>query len=30
VTQEQIRVFALDGLTWRLELIGVPLESVFS
>jgi ribonucleoside-diphosphate reductase beta chain len=30
VTQEEIREFALGGLTRRLKLIGVPLESVFS
>jgi ribonucleoside-diphosphate reductase beta chain len=30
VTQEQIRGFALGGLTRRLKLIGVPLETVFS
>jgi hypothetical protein len=30
VTQEEIREFALGGLTRRLELIGVPLETVFS
>jgi ribonucleoside-diphosphate reductase beta chain len=29
VTQEEIREFALGGLTRRLELIGVPLETVF-
>jgi hypothetical protein len=26
----KIRVFALGGLTRRLKLIGVPLETVFS
>jgi ribonucleoside-diphosphate reductase beta chain len=30
VTQDEIREFALGGLTRRLRLIGVPLESVFS
>jgi ribonucleoside-diphosphate reductase beta chain len=30
VTQEEIREFALSGLTRRLKLIGVPLETVFS
>jgi hypothetical protein len=30
VTQEEIREFALGGLTRRLKLIGVPLETVFS
>jgi ribonucleoside-diphosphate reductase beta chain len=30
VTQEEIREFALNGLTRRLELIGVPLETVFA
>jgi ribonucleoside-diphosphate reductase beta chain len=29
VTQEEIREFALSGLTRRLQLIGVPLETVF-
>jgi ribonucleoside-diphosphate reductase beta chain len=29
VTEEQIREFALGGLTRRLKLIGVPLETVF-
>jgi hypothetical protein len=29
VTQEEIREFALGGLTRRLKLIGVPLETVF-
>ncbi len=29
VTQEEIREFALNGLTRRLQLIGVPLETVF-
>ena len=29
VDDEQIREFALGGLTRRLEIIGVPLESVF-
>ena len=30
VTHEEIRDFALGGLTRRLKLIGVPLETVFS
>ena len=30
VTQEELREFALGGLTRRLKLIGVPLETVFS
>jgi ribonucleoside-diphosphate reductase beta chain len=30
VTQDDIREFALGGLTRRLKLIGVPLETVFS
>ena len=30
VTQDEIREFALGGLTRRLKLIDVPLESVFS
>ena len=30
VTQEEIREFALGGLTRRMKLIGVPLETVFS
>jgi ribonucleoside-diphosphate reductase beta chain len=30
VTEEGIREFALHGLTRRLELIGVPLETVFA
>jgi ribonucleoside-diphosphate reductase beta chain len=30
VTQEEIREFALSGLTRRLKVIGVPLETVFS
>ena len=30
VTQEEIGDFALSGLTRRLKLIGVPLETVFS
>jgi ribonucleoside-diphosphate reductase beta chain len=30
VTEEEIREFALSGLTRRLKLIGVPLETVFS
>jgi ribonucleoside-diphosphate reductase beta chain len=29
VTDEEIRQFALDGLTRRLEIVGVPLETVF-
>lgn len=30
VTQEEIREFALGGLTRRLELIGVPIETVYA
>ena len=30
VTDEEISEFALGGLTRRLKLIGVPLETVFS
>lgn len=30
VTQEEIREFALGGLTRRLNIIGVPFESIFS
>jgi ribonucleoside-diphosphate reductase beta chain len=30
VTEEEIREFALSGLTRRLKLIGVPLETVFA
>jgi ribonucleoside-diphosphate reductase beta chain len=30
VTQDAIRQFALDGMTRRLEIIGVPLETVLS
>jgi ribonucleoside-diphosphate reductase beta chain len=30
VTEEDIREFALGGLTRRLKLIGVPLETVFA
>ena len=30
VTEEEIREFALNGLTRRLKLIGVPLETVFA
>jgi hypothetical protein len=30
VSDEDIREFALGGLTRRLKLIGVPLETVFS
>jgi len=29
VTEDEIRQFALEGLTRRLEIIGVPLETVF-
>ena len=29
VTQDEIRAFALDGLTRRLKIIGVPIETVF-
>jgi ribonucleoside-diphosphate reductase beta chain len=30
VSQDDIRAFAIDGLTRRLHVIGVPLETVFS
>jgi ribonucleoside-diphosphate reductase beta chain len=30
VTQDEIRQFALDGMTRRLDIIGVPLETVLS
>ena len=30
VTEDELRAFALDGLTRRLEIIGVPLETVFA
>jgi ribonucleoside-diphosphate reductase beta chain len=30
VTQDDIRAFALGGLTRRLQIIGVPLESVYA
>ena len=30
VTQEEVREFALGGLTRRLKLIGVPLETVYA
>jgi ribonucleoside-diphosphate reductase beta chain len=30
VTQDDIRAFALGGLTRRLQIIGVPLETVFA
>jgi ribonucleoside-diphosphate reductase beta chain len=30
VTEDDLRGFALDGLTRRLKIIGVPLETVFS
>ena len=30
VTEDDIRAFALDGLTRRLNIIGVPLETVFA
>jgi ribonucleoside-diphosphate reductase beta chain len=30
VTEDEIRQFALDGMTRRLEIIGVPLETVLS
>jgi ribonucleoside-diphosphate reductase beta chain len=29
VTQDDIRAFALDGLTRRLKIVGVPLETVY-
>jgi hypothetical protein len=30
VTEDQIRQFALDGMTRRLDIIGVPLATVLS
>ena len=30
VTEDDLRTFALDGLTRRLKIIGVPIETVFS
>jgi hypothetical protein len=30
VSEDDLRQFALDGLTRRLEIIGVPLENVFA
>ena len=30
VSEDDLRAFALDGLTRRLKIIGVPLESVFA
>ena len=30
VTEDDLRGFALDGLTRRLKIIGVPLETVFA
>jgi ribonucleoside-diphosphate reductase beta chain len=30
VTEDDLRQFALDGLTRRLEIIGVPLETVYA
>ena len=30
VGEEELRAFALDGLTRRLQIIGVPLESVYA
>jgi ribonucleoside-diphosphate reductase beta chain len=30
VTEDDLRQFALDGLTRRLQIIGVPLETVFA
>jgi ribonucleoside-diphosphate reductase beta chain len=30
VTEEDLRAFALDGLTRRLQIIGVPLETVYA
>lgn len=30
VTEEEVRGFALDGLTRRLKVIGVPLETVYA
>ena len=30
MTEDEIRQFALDGLTRRLEIIGVPLDTVLN
>jgi hypothetical protein len=30
VSEEDLRQFALNGLTRRLQIIGVPLETVFA
>ena len=30
VSEDDLRTFALDGLTRRLKIIGVPLETVFA
>ena len=30
MSEDDLRAFALDGLTRRLKIIGVPLESVFA
>jgi hypothetical protein len=30
IDQEALRSFALDGLTRRLRVIGVPMETVFA
>jgi hypothetical protein len=30
VSEEELRTFALDGLTRRLHIIGVPLETVYA
>ena len=30
VTRDEIRAFALDGLTRRLKIVGVPLETVYA
>jgi ribonucleoside-diphosphate reductase beta chain len=30
VTEDDLRGFALDGLTRRLQIIGVPIETVFA
>ena len=30
VTEDDLRAFALDGLTRRMQIIGVPLETVFA
>ncbi len=30
MSEDDLRTFALDGLTRRLKIIGVPLESVFA